>query len=154
VPTFSNARYLFARQEWEHWERAELRARHTTDPYYEDRLLPIMRAAGRGWWPTIQRMDRALTRTHPTPRVRQCAINAAHRPRARNAKQIILLVEAEDRSLAAPARTLRAAVCYGERRHPLSTLRLDCVDARPREWPRAAGCGEALRGLEVEHGGA
>ena len=62
---FSNARYLFARQEWEHWERAELRARHTTDPYYEDRLLPIMRAAGRGWWPTIQRMDRALTRTHP-----------------------------------------------------------------------------------------
>jgi glyoxylase-like metal-dependent hydrolase (beta-lactamase superfamily II) len=42
VPTFPNARYLFARQEWEHWERAELRARYTTDPYYEDSLLPVM----------------------------------------------------------------------------------------------------------------
>src|SRR5262245_53220273 len=46
VPTFPNARYLFARQEWEHWERAELRARYTTDPYYEDSLLPVMES---GW---------------------------------------------------------------------------------------------------------
>jgi hypothetical protein len=52
------------------------------------------------------------------------------------------------------SRDVRADVFFGERRHPLWTLRLDCVDARPREWPRAAGCGEALRGLEVEHGGA
>jgi glyoxylase-like metal-dependent hydrolase (beta-lactamase superfamily II) len=42
VPTFPNARYLFARQEWEHWRVAELRAKYTTDPYCEDSLLPIM----------------------------------------------------------------------------------------------------------------
>ena len=42
VPTFPNARYLFARQEWEHWRVAELRGRYTTDPYYEDSLLPVM----------------------------------------------------------------------------------------------------------------
>jgi glyoxylase-like metal-dependent hydrolase (beta-lactamase superfamily II) len=42
VPTFPNARYLFARREWEHWRVAELRAEYTTDPYYEDSLLPIM----------------------------------------------------------------------------------------------------------------
>jgi glyoxylase-like metal-dependent hydrolase (beta-lactamase superfamily II) len=42
VPTFPNAHYLFARQEWEHWRVAELRAEYTTDPYYEDSLLPIM----------------------------------------------------------------------------------------------------------------
>jgi glyoxylase-like metal-dependent hydrolase (beta-lactamase superfamily II) len=42
VPTFPNARYLFARQEWEHWRVAELRAEYTTDPYCEDSLLPIM----------------------------------------------------------------------------------------------------------------
>src|SRR6516225_3176904 len=27
---------------WEHWRVAELRAEYTTDPYYEDSLLPIM----------------------------------------------------------------------------------------------------------------
>ena len=42
VPTFPNARYLFARQEWEYWRVAELRGRYTTDPYYEDSLLPVM----------------------------------------------------------------------------------------------------------------
>jgi glyoxylase-like metal-dependent hydrolase (beta-lactamase superfamily II) len=42
VPTFPNARYLFAREEWEHWRVAELRARYTTDPYYEDSLLPVI----------------------------------------------------------------------------------------------------------------
>jgi glyoxylase-like metal-dependent hydrolase (beta-lactamase superfamily II) len=42
VPTFPNARYLFAREEWHHWQVAELRARYTTDPYFEDSLLPIM----------------------------------------------------------------------------------------------------------------
>jgi glyoxylase-like metal-dependent hydrolase (beta-lactamase superfamily II) len=42
VPTFPNARYLFAQDEWDHWQAAELRARYTTDPYYEDSLLPIM----------------------------------------------------------------------------------------------------------------
>jgi len=42
VPTFPNARYLFARAEWEHWRVAEWRAAYTTDPYCEDSLLPIM----------------------------------------------------------------------------------------------------------------
>jgi len=42
VPTFPNARYLFAREEWDHWQVAGLRAKYTTDPYYEDSLLPIM----------------------------------------------------------------------------------------------------------------
>jgi glyoxylase-like metal-dependent hydrolase (beta-lactamase superfamily II) len=42
VPTFPNARYLFTREEWDHWQVAKLRARYTTDPYYEDSLLPIM----------------------------------------------------------------------------------------------------------------
>jgi glyoxylase-like metal-dependent hydrolase (beta-lactamase superfamily II) len=42
APTFPNARYLFAREEWEHWRVAELRARYTTDPYYEDSLLPVI----------------------------------------------------------------------------------------------------------------
>src|SRR5215469_8972659 len=42
VPTFPNARYLFARQEWEHWRVADLRSQYTTDPYYEDSLLPVI----------------------------------------------------------------------------------------------------------------
>ena len=42
VATFPNARYLFARQEWDHWRVPELRAEYTSDPYYEDSLLPIM----------------------------------------------------------------------------------------------------------------
>jgi glyoxylase-like metal-dependent hydrolase (beta-lactamase superfamily II) len=42
VPTFPNARYLFAREEWEHWGVAEWRAAYTTDPYFEDSLLPVM----------------------------------------------------------------------------------------------------------------
>src|SRR5215813_6012620 len=42
VPTFPNARYLFGREEWEHWRVAEWRAAYTTDPYYEDSLLPVM----------------------------------------------------------------------------------------------------------------
>ena len=42
VPTFPNARYLFAKTEWEHWNVSELRARYTSDPYWEDSLLPVM----------------------------------------------------------------------------------------------------------------
>jgi glyoxylase-like metal-dependent hydrolase (beta-lactamase superfamily II) len=42
VPTFPNARYLFAREEWEHWQVAEWRPAYTTDPYYENSLLPVM----------------------------------------------------------------------------------------------------------------
>jgi glyoxylase-like metal-dependent hydrolase (beta-lactamase superfamily II) len=42
VPTFPNARYLFVRQEWDYWRVAQLRASYTTDPYYEDSLLPVM----------------------------------------------------------------------------------------------------------------
>jgi glyoxylase-like metal-dependent hydrolase (beta-lactamase superfamily II) len=42
IPTFPRARYLLARQEWEHWRSSELRARYTTDPYYEDSILPVL----------------------------------------------------------------------------------------------------------------
>jgi glyoxylase-like metal-dependent hydrolase (beta-lactamase superfamily II) len=42
VPTFPRARYLFAREEWEHWRVSELRARYTTDRYFEDSLLPVI----------------------------------------------------------------------------------------------------------------
>jgi glyoxylase-like metal-dependent hydrolase (beta-lactamase superfamily II) len=42
VPTFPKARYLFARREWEHWQVGESRASYTSDPYYEDSLLPVM----------------------------------------------------------------------------------------------------------------
>src|ERR1700758_3308535 len=31
-----------ARPEWEHWREAGLGAAYTTDPYYEDSLLPVM----------------------------------------------------------------------------------------------------------------
>src|SRR5262249_24012100 len=34
--------YLVALEEWEHWRVAESRAAYTTDPYYEDSLLPVM----------------------------------------------------------------------------------------------------------------
>lgn len=42
VPTFPRARYLIARQEWEYWRVAEQRARYTTDPYFEDSVLPVI----------------------------------------------------------------------------------------------------------------
>ena len=42
VPTFPNPRHLFPRQEWEHWQQLELRARYTTDPHYEDSPLPVI----------------------------------------------------------------------------------------------------------------
>src|SRR5262245_14673739 len=42
VPTFPRARYVFARQEWERWQQAELRARHTTERLAEDSRLPVM----------------------------------------------------------------------------------------------------------------
>src|SRR5262249_29488710 len=40
--TFPNARYLFTGQDWEHLQRPDMRARYTTDPFYEDSLLPVM----------------------------------------------------------------------------------------------------------------
>jgi glyoxylase-like metal-dependent hydrolase (beta-lactamase superfamily II) len=44
VTTFPRARYLIARQEWEHWSVPELRARYTTDPYYDDSILPVVQS--------------------------------------------------------------------------------------------------------------
>ena len=44
VPTFPNARYLFARREWEFWEREYRTDRFTDDPYYEDSILPVIEA--------------------------------------------------------------------------------------------------------------
>jgi glyoxylase-like metal-dependent hydrolase (beta-lactamase superfamily II) len=46
VPTFPNARYLFTAKEWAHWQRSDAREAYTSDPFYEDSLLPIV-ATGR-----------------------------------------------------------------------------------------------------------
>jgi glyoxylase-like metal-dependent hydrolase (beta-lactamase superfamily II) len=42
VPTFPNARYLFARTEWDHWKNEATRRAYATDPYFEDSVLPIV----------------------------------------------------------------------------------------------------------------
>lgn len=42
VPTFPKARYLFVREEWDHWRIRELRDRYTTDPFFEDSILPVI----------------------------------------------------------------------------------------------------------------
>jgi glyoxylase-like metal-dependent hydrolase (beta-lactamase superfamily II) len=42
VPTFPRAKYLIAREEWEHWRVTELRERYTTDPYFEDSVFPVV----------------------------------------------------------------------------------------------------------------
>jgi glyoxylase-like metal-dependent hydrolase (beta-lactamase superfamily II) len=42
VPTFPNARYLFAARELEHWQNEKLRHLYTDDPYFEDSMLPIL----------------------------------------------------------------------------------------------------------------
>ncbi len=46
VPTFPNARYIFARREWEHWELTERRAPITarSGDYFGDSVLPILEA--------------------------------------------------------------------------------------------------------------
>ncbi|MSP32369.1 MAG: MBL fold metallo-hydrolase [Pseudolabrys sp.] len=44
VPTFPNARYVFARTEWEHWSQKELRDKYSTDPFYQDSILPVIEA--------------------------------------------------------------------------------------------------------------
>jgi glyoxylase-like metal-dependent hydrolase (beta-lactamase superfamily II) len=42
VPTFPNARYLFAKAEWAYWEAHYRTEAFVDDPYYTDTLLPIM----------------------------------------------------------------------------------------------------------------
>ena len=44
VPTFPNAKYIFARDEWAFWEQEYKTERFTDDPYYEDSILPIIEA--------------------------------------------------------------------------------------------------------------
>ena len=44
VPTFPNAKYLFARDEWAFWEEEYKTERYTDDPYYEDSILPVIEA--------------------------------------------------------------------------------------------------------------
>jgi glyoxylase-like metal-dependent hydrolase (beta-lactamase superfamily II) len=63
VPTFPNARYLFARTEWEHWAGT---ADNVHGRVWEETLAPVM-AAGRA---DLVAMDHALTeevRLEPTP---------------------------------------------------------------------------------------
>lgn len=44
VPTFPNAKYLFAKDEWAFWEEEYKTERYTDDPYYEDSILPVIEA--------------------------------------------------------------------------------------------------------------
>lgn len=44
VPTFPNARYLFARAEWEYWREHYKTEQFRDDPYYKDSILPIIEA--------------------------------------------------------------------------------------------------------------
>ena len=57
VPTFPKARYLFARPEWEHWRVAELHARYTMDPYFEDSVLPVVESGQAELVPTDYAFD-------------------------------------------------------------------------------------------------
>jgi glyoxylase-like metal-dependent hydrolase (beta-lactamase superfamily II) len=42
APTFPNAKYIFARNEWAFWEEEYKSISFTEDPYYEDSILPII----------------------------------------------------------------------------------------------------------------
>ena len=44
LPTFPNAKYLFAKDEWAFWEEEYKSERYTDDPYYEDSILPVIEA--------------------------------------------------------------------------------------------------------------
>lgn len=66
VTTFPRARYLIARQEWEHWSVAELRARYTTDPYFEDSVLPVIES-GQSDFVTMDHVIDEQVRLEPSP---------------------------------------------------------------------------------------
>ena len=42
VPTFPNAKYLFAKKEWDFWEAEYKTDQFTDDPFYEDSILPVI----------------------------------------------------------------------------------------------------------------
>ena len=44
VPTFPNAKYLFARAEWAYWEEHYKTEAFRDDPYYKDSILPVIAA--------------------------------------------------------------------------------------------------------------
>lgn len=44
LPTFPNAKYLFSKTEWDFWEQECQSDTFTDDPYYEDSLLPVVKA--------------------------------------------------------------------------------------------------------------
>lgn len=66
VPTFPRARYLFAQREWEHWRKSELRSRYTSDPYYEDSLLPVIES-GQAEFVAMDHVLDDYARLEPTP---------------------------------------------------------------------------------------
>jgi glyoxylase-like metal-dependent hydrolase (beta-lactamase superfamily II) len=66
VPTFPRARYLMARQEWEYWSVNELRALYTTDPYYEDSILPVIESGQADFVPMDHVIDEHV-RLEPSP---------------------------------------------------------------------------------------
>ena len=44
IPTFPNAKYLFARDEWDFWQQEYQSDDFSDDPYYEDSILPVIEA--------------------------------------------------------------------------------------------------------------
>ena len=64
IPTFPNARYLFARKEWEHWAQRRRRARHRDgnarepDDILGDSVRPIIDAGLADLVDTDHRLDR------------------------------------------------------------------------------------------------
>ena len=66
VPTFPNARYLFAKAEWDFWEREYKSADYTDDPYYEDSILPVIEAGQVDFVDTDYMLDDGIW-LEPTP---------------------------------------------------------------------------------------
>ncbi len=60
VPTFPNARYVFARPEWEHWQREAERAEGSTRQLVEDSLQPVFDAGRVDLVPTDHRLADGL----------------------------------------------------------------------------------------------
>ena len=75
VPTFPNARYLFTRQEYEHWQNEDRRSFYTSDPFFRGQ-----RAAGdRGWTGRPRQYGVRLRRQRPA----RSDAGAHSRPRLR-----------------------------------------------------------------------
>jgi glyoxylase-like metal-dependent hydrolase (beta-lactamase superfamily II) len=60
VPTFPNAKYIFARHEFEHWSQQDLRDEYSTDGFFEDSVLPVMESGQAVLVDTTHRFDESV----------------------------------------------------------------------------------------------